>query len=129
MALSELPSALNEGGEAGAEPPFIRTPPTGAMSSAWLARLQGVDAPWTEARRSKRAAVTGLDQPPIVLVSAKGSNVADIDGNRYVDLAAGFGAALVGHGHPRILRTLAMQAELWSYDIATGAGPAPSDAS
>jgi 4-aminobutyrate aminotransferase/(S)-3-amino-2-methylpropionate transaminase len=81
------------------------------MSRAWLARLASVDAPWTEARRARRAAQTGQDQSPIVLQSAKGANVFDIDGNRYVDLVAGFGSALLGHAHPRIARTLEMQSE------------------
>ena len=111
MALSELPPAIDEGGEAGAEPPLMRTPPPGAMSRAWLQRLQSVDAPWTAARREKRAEVTGLDHAPIVLSSAKGSNVFDLDGNRYVDLVAAFGACLVGHGNTRVARTLEMQAE------------------
>jgi 4-aminobutyrate aminotransferase/(S)-3-amino-2-methylpropionate transaminase len=111
MALSELPPAVDEGGEAGAEPPLMRTTPPGAMSRAWLQRLQSVDAPWTETRRAKRAELTGLDHAPIVLSSAKGSNVFDLDGNRYVDFVAAFGACLVGHGNTRIARTLEMQAE------------------
>lgn len=111
MALSELPPAIDETGEPGAEPPLIRTPPPGPMAKAWLARLQGVDAPWTDARRERRAAVTGLDESPIVVVSAKGSNVADLDGNRYVDFVGGFGAALVGHGSTRVQRTIEMQTE------------------
>src|SRR5579859_4923034 len=111
MALSELPPAIDEGGEAGAERPLVRTPPPGAMSKAWLQRLQGVDAPWTDARRKKRAELTGLDHAPIVLASAKGSNLFDLDGNRYVDLAAAFGACLLGHGASRIARTMEMQSE------------------
>jgi len=47
----------------------------------------------------------------IVYATAAGANVIDVDGNRYVDLAAGFGAALIGHGHPAVLRTLALQSE------------------
>jgi hypothetical protein len=43
---------------------------------------------------------------PIVLASGKGSNVFDVDGNRYVDLAAGFGAVLLGHGAPSVTRAL-----------------------
>ncbi|GAC1352129.1 MAG: 4-aminobutyrate--2-oxoglutarate transaminase [Polyangiales bacterium] len=111
MALSELPPAIDESGEAGSEAPLMRAPPPGAMSRAWLQRLQGVDAPWTEARRARNKEVTGFDDSPIVLVSAKGSNVADLDGNRYVDLAAGFGAALLGHGNTRVARTIEMQGE------------------
>jgi 4-aminobutyrate aminotransferase/(S)-3-amino-2-methylpropionate transaminase len=53
------------------------------------------------------------DVPPssIVYAQAKGANVVDVDGNRYVDLAAGFGALLVGHGHPSILRVVALASE------------------
>lgn len=112
MALSELPPPIDEeSGEPGAELPLIRVSPPGSMSKAWLARLAGVDAPWTEARRERRAAISGLDESPIVLVSAKGSNLADLDGNRYVDLIACFGAALLGHGSTRIARTIEMQSE------------------
>jgi 4-aminobutyrate aminotransferase / (S)-3-amino-2-methylpropionate transaminase / 5-aminovalerate transaminase len=110
MALSELPPPIDEeSGEPGAELPLIRATPPGSMSKAWLARLHNVDAPWTEARRERRAAISGLDESPIVLVSAKGSNVADLDGNRYVDLVACFGAALLGHGSSRVARTIEMQ--------------------
>jgi 4-aminobutyrate aminotransferase/(S)-3-amino-2-methylpropionate transaminase len=86
-------------------------PPPGAMSRAWLGRLQGVDAPWTDARRARRAQLLGFDYAPIVIATAKGSNVFDLDGNRFVDFAAAFGAALVGHGHSRVVRTLEMQLE------------------
>jgi 4-aminobutyrate aminotransferase-like enzyme len=53
-----------------------------------------------------------LRAPPsgIVYASAKGSNVIDVDSNRYVDFAAGFGAMLLGHGHPNVLRVLEFQA-------------------
>ena len=37
---------------------------------------------------------------PIVYASGSGSSVVDVDGNRYVDLAAGFGSLLLGHGPP-----------------------------
>jgi 4-aminobutyrate aminotransferase/(S)-3-amino-2-methylpropionate transaminase len=48
---------------------------------------------------------------PIVLARGEGSHVWDVDDNRYVDLAAGFGAALLGHGHTAIKRALAAQSE------------------
>jgi 4-aminobutyrate aminotransferase/(S)-3-amino-2-methylpropionate transaminase len=47
----------------------------------------------------------------IVYASAEGSNVTCVDGNRYVDLAGGFGAALVGHRHPRVIRAISLQSE------------------
>jgi 4-aminobutyrate aminotransferase/(S)-3-amino-2-methylpropionate transaminase len=49
-----------------------------------------------------------------VYATASGANVVDVDRNRYVDLAAGFGALLLGHAHPTVQRTLALQSErLW----------------
>ena len=47
----------------------------------------------------------------IVYATAKGSNVVDVDGNRYVDLAAGFGAMLLGHGHPAVSRVIELEGE------------------
>jgi len=47
----------------------------------------------------------------IVYASALGSNVTDVDGNRYVDLAAGFGAQLLGHRHPSVQRALVLEGE------------------
>ncbi len=117
MALSELPPALDDGEDAGSELPLMRAASPGAMSRAWVARLAGVDAPWSDARRERRAQATGLDMSPIVLTSAKGANVVDIDGNRYVDLVAAFGACLVGHAHPRLLRTLEMQSSRLMYGL------------
>jgi 4-aminobutyrate aminotransferase / (S)-3-amino-2-methylpropionate transaminase / 5-aminovalerate transaminase len=51
--------------------------------------------------------------PPsgIVYATASGSNVTDVDRNRYVDLAGGFGALLLGHLHPAIKRVLLLQSE------------------
>jgi 4-aminobutyrate aminotransferase/(S)-3-amino-2-methylpropionate transaminase len=49
--------------------------------------------------------------PGIVYASAEGSNVTCVDGNRYVDLAGGFGAALVGHRHPSVVRAISLQSE------------------
>jgi 4-aminobutyrate aminotransferase/(S)-3-amino-2-methylpropionate transaminase len=51
------------------------------------------------------------DVPPgaVVFSTAKGSNVVDVDQNVYVDLVAGFGSMLIGHGHGSILRVLELQ--------------------
>ncbi len=42
---------------------------------------------------------------------ALGSNVLDIDGNRYLDLTAGFGVAAVGHRHPAVVSAVKRQAD------------------
>jgi 4-aminobutyrate aminotransferase/(S)-3-amino-2-methylpropionate transaminase len=54
--------------------------------------MAAVESPAFDARRAARA-----QDAPIVYASARGSNVTDVDGNRYVDLTAGFGALLLGH--------------------------------
>jgi 4-aminobutyrate aminotransferase/(S)-3-amino-2-methylpropionate transaminase len=47
----------------------------------------------------------------IVYATGRGSNVTDVDRNRYVDLAGGFGALLLGHLHPTVQRVLTLQSE------------------
>src|SRR5437763_13282749 len=48
---------------------------------------------------------------PVWLSHGRGSKVWDIDGNEYVDLHGGYGAALAGHAHPAIARAISGQAE------------------
>lgn len=43
---------------------------------------------------------------------AKGANVVDVDGNRYIDLSAGFGAAVLGHRHAAVVSALTAQSRL-----------------
>ena len=89
------------------EPKLVCRPP-GASSRSWLVRHAHRAAPMGPKPRHKPG---DLRAPPggIVYASAKGSNVVDVDGNRYVDLAAGFGAMLLGHSHPSVLRVLEFQ--------------------
>jgi 4-aminobutyrate aminotransferase-like enzyme len=48
---------------------------------------------------------------PIFWQRAAGANVWDVDGNRYIDLTAGFGVASVGHSNPRVVRAIQTQAK------------------
>lgn len=41
---------------------------------------------------------------PIVWARAKGSQVWDVEGRRYLDLTAAFGVAAAGHANPRVVR-------------------------
>jgi glutamate-1-semialdehyde 2,1-aminomutase len=43
---------------------------------------------------------------PLYLDRAEGSRLYDVDGNQYIDFHGGAGAALFGHGHPRIRQAL-----------------------
>lgn len=47
---------------------------------------------------------------PVFWEEARGSNVWDVDGNRYVDLTAGFGVAAAGHRHPDVVEAIREQA-------------------
>jgi glutamate-1-semialdehyde 2,1-aminomutase len=46
---------------------------------------------------------------PVWLSHGKGSKVYDVDGNEYVDLHGGYGAALAGHAHPAIVEAVRYQ--------------------
>lgn len=46
----------------------------------------------------------------LVLVEGKGATLFDIDGNQYIDCAAGHGVANIGHGNQAIIHALTRQA-------------------
>ncbi len=50
------------------------------------------------------------DDFPVFWESASGANVVDVDGNRYIDLTAGFGVANAGHANPYVASAIADQA-------------------
>ncbi|MGA7120187.1 MAG: aspartate aminotransferase family protein [Polyangiaceae bacterium] len=94
--------------------PDVRVRPPGPHSRALAARLSAVESPAVAARRDARSRESASDQTPIVYARAEGANVVDADGNRYVDLAAGFGALLLGHSSPRVAGAVDEQLErLW----------------
>jgi glutamate-1-semialdehyde 2,1-aminomutase len=46
---------------------------------------------------------------PVWLSHGRGSKIYDVDGNEYVDLHGGYGAALAGHAHPAIVEAVRCQ--------------------
>ncbi len=108
MALSEIP--LPTADASGDDPPEIRIDPPGPMSRAAVSRLEQVECPAFGHRRDARAVTSGAEMLPIVLSSGRGSNLYDVDGNRYVDLVAGFGALLLGHAPSSVIRAVEGQA-------------------
>lgn len=70
------------------------------------------------ARKSRRLAGSGArfeprpslgvvdGRIPIGWLGARGANVVDVDGNRFVDLTGGFGAAMVGHRNPNVVSAI-----------------------
>jgi len=83
-------------------PPALVTPVPGPRSRALAERLGAVES---------RNVICVDPQPPIFWERASGSNVWDVDGNRFVDLTAGFGVCNVGHAHPQVSRAVAEQAK------------------
>ena len=76
---------------------FIRRQPASARlaASARQYLAGGVTSSWQ------------ITEPqPVWLSHGKGSRVYDADGNEYVDLHGGYGAALAGHAHPAIVEAV-----------------------
>ncbi len=67
-------------------------------------------------RRASRSLVGGVDSPvrafgavggtPVFFARGRGAFVWDVDGRRYVDLVASWGAIVLGHAHPGIQRAV-----------------------
>ncbi|MDX1382738.1 MAG: aspartate aminotransferase family protein [Thermoanaerobaculia bacterium] len=57
-------------------------------------------------------------RPSVVWAEALGSNVLDVDGNRYLDATSGFGAAAVGHRHPRVAAAVRAQSRRLLHGLA-----------
>lgn len=83
--------------------PRIVVPPPGPRSVALA----------TEGALRETAPAVGIvgGAHPIGWAAARGANVVDVDGNRFVDLTGGFGAALVGHCNPRVVAAVHRQAD------------------
>jgi len=88
--------------ERGDLPPEILVPPPGPRSRELSSRLASHEAPGINTLGPGNA-------PSIVWREALGANVVDVDGNRYVDLTAGFGVAAIGHRAPRVVAAIREQ--------------------
>ena len=98
----EEPGAAGEPEGLGSLAPRIVTPPPGPRSRELSATLARTEAPGIN--------TLYRGEPSLVWREAVGSNVVDVDANRYVDLTSGFGAAAVGHRHPRVVAAVRTQA-------------------
>lgn len=85
----------------GQQPPRVRDEPPSERSRDLARRLTRVES------RDVTYVGPGF---PIFWEEARGSNVWDVDGNRYVDLTAGFGVAAPGHRHPAVVEAIREQA-------------------
>src|ERR1700757_1398020 len=66
-----------------------------------------------EVLRRKRAVVADplSIYAPVVVESARGATVTDVDGNTFIDFMGGVGCLNVGHAHPRVTAAVQEQAE------------------
>jgi 4-aminobutyrate aminotransferase-like enzyme len=83
----------------GTELPRIVVPPPGPRSRGTSRRL----------RRREGAAIWGAEESPVVWSRGRGAVVLDVDGNRYLDLTAGFGVLSLGHAAPEVARAVSAQ--------------------
>jgi 4-aminobutyrate aminotransferase/(S)-3-amino-2-methylpropionate transaminase len=52
---------------------------------------------------------------PVYIAKARNAVLTDVDGNEYIDFAAGIGVMNVGHCHPRVVEAAREQVELYSH--------------
>ena len=51
-------------------------------------------------------AFRGLNRTPLIIESASGDTLTDIEGNQYIDYCLSWGALIHGHAHPQILKNV-----------------------
>src|SRR6516162_4848703 len=85
---------------------FVRRQPESAQLAARACRslAGGVTSSWQ---------ITAPQ--PVWLSHGRGSKIYDVDGNEYVDLHGGYGAALAGHAHPAIVEAVRSQVILGTH--------------
>lgn len=86
----------------GVDLPSLCTQVPGPKSRALAAELGDSEAP--------NASAISEGDLPVFWDVAHGANIWDVDGNRFVDLTAGFCVAIAGHANPRIVAALQAQA-------------------
>ncbi|MFW5926095.1 MAG: aspartate aminotransferase family protein [Myxococcota bacterium] len=98
------------GSDLGHSAPRVHGGVPGETGRRWIDLLARTECPSLTARRARRAEQSGAAHDPIVWARATGVNVVDTDGNVFVDLTGGFGAASIGHGHPHVVASVQEQA-------------------
>ena len=63
------------------------------------------------ARDKKHTSPSYPREYPFVMESGRGAECWDVDGNRYVDFAAGIAVLSTGHAHPELVKVIQQQAE------------------
>jgi 4-aminobutyrate aminotransferase len=87
----------------GTELPEVRMDVPGPRSLALAQRLAEHESP--------AASGVTIGEIPVFWERTRGSVIIDADGNRFIDLTAGFCVAIAGHSNPRIVSAISRQAE------------------
>ena len=94
--------------------PAMRVPPPGPRSKQLSQRARQAEAPGINTLYK--------DHDNVFWREAKGGNVLDVDGNRYIDFTAGFGVAAVGHQHPDVLAAVHRQGDRLLHGLGDAMG-------
>ncbi len=79
--------------------PSLKGTPPGPNAQKWVERDNAVISPsYTRAY-------------PLVVASAKGSVITDVDGNRFLDFTSGIAVTATGHCHPKVVKAIIDQAK------------------
>jgi 4-aminobutyrate aminotransferase len=86
------------------------------MKSATMNKHIKTELPGPKARAllERDLAVVSPSYPrdyPFVMDQGKGAEVWDVDGNRFIDFAAGIAVCSTGHSHPQVVRAIQQAAE------------------
>ncbi len=79
-----------------------------------ITKLPGPKAKEVLRRDNKYISPSYTRSYPLVIEKGKGLWVTDIDGNRFLDLAAGIGVVASGHSHPAVV---AAAKRNWKYNF------------
>ncbi len=93
--------------------PLSETKISALLDQEWARFKEGTTASGAESKLASQVLPLGVpssfqhwDPYPISIVSAQGAWMTDVDGRRLLDLSMGFGAMLVGHLNPDVVREI-----------------------
>src|SRR6186997_3474759 len=72
--------------------------------------LPGPNAQAIIARDARAVSTSYTRDYPLVIARGEGAYVEDVDGNVFLDCAAGIAVAATGHSHPDVVRAIVEQA-------------------
>ena len=66
-------------------------------------------------RRNESVARAISYSSTFVAARARGGEIWDVEGNRYIDFGGGIGCQNVGHGHPKVIAAIEKQAQAFTH--------------